>query len=225
MSAPATMPLPAAFAADAARLGAPLDARALERLAVLGGELIRWNRSINLTAVDDPARVATHHLLDSLSALPLVAGLRCADVGTGAGFPGLPLAIAAADAEPGRRWTLIDSAGKKLRFIAHVARLLGLDNVEVRHARVESLHQEAPYDTVITRAFAPLPRLCAQVRPLCGAGTRVVAMKGRWPPPDDDEKAPLPEGWRIEEVRPVEVPGLGAARHLLRLAWTPPPPA
>ena len=117
--------------AGAARLGLALDALQVERLLALAAELRRWNRSYNLTAVDAPAEVLTHHLLDSLAAHDVLAGERIADVGTGAGFPGLPLAIV----HPARQFLLIDSAGKKLRFIAHVARQLGLANVMTRHAR------------------------------------------------------------------------------------------
>jgi 16S rRNA (guanine527-N7)-methyltransferase len=198
--------------AGAARLGLRLDAAQAAKLTQLGAELSRWNKTYNLTSVDAPDAVLTHHLLDSLSAHDALEGNRIADVGTGAGFPGLPLAIV----HPQRRSTLIDSAGKKLRFIAHVARLLGLANVTTLHARVESLPPDA-YDTVITRAFAPLPRLVQWIRPLCDTHTRVVAMKGRWPPPPGSEDAGPLAGWTVESVRRVEVPGLDAERHLVRL--------
>ena len=196
----------------AARLGVTLDAAQAARLEQLADELIRWNQSYNLTAVDEPDAVLTHHLLDSLSAQSTLEGTRIADVGTGAGFPGLPLAIL----NPQRRFTLIDSAGKKLRFIAHVARLLKLDNVTTLHARVESLPAD-PYDTVITRAFAPLPRLLRWIQPLCDTHTHVVAMKGRWPPPPGSEDEGALPGWTVESARRVEVPGLGAERHLVSL--------
>jgi 16S rRNA (guanine527-N7)-methyltransferase len=197
----------------ARQLGVTLEPAQATQLLRLADELIRWNKAYNLTSVDAPAQVLTHHLLDSLCVNAELAGTRIADVGTGAGFPGLPLAIL----NPQRQFWLIDSAGKKLRFIAHVARLLGLANVQTLHARVESLQVEA-YDTVLTRAFAPMPRLLAWVRPLCAAETRVVAMKGRWPPPPGSEdEGELPAGWRIETVRRVEVPGLDAERHLVTL--------
>lgn len=210
--------LPSGFAADAALLGVTLDAAALERLARLGAELIDWNQKMNLTAIDDPPRIATHHLLDSLSAGPLLQGPRVADVGTGGGFPGLPLAIAL----PALRFTLIDSVAKKLRFVDHVVQVLNLANVETLHTRVEQMKQVAPFDTVITRAFAPLPRLCEWVQPLCGRQTRVIAMKGRWPPePGGNDSADVPRGWRIEGAPAVEVPGLDARRHLITLSWNP----
>jgi 16S rRNA (guanine527-N7)-methyltransferase len=199
----------------AARLGLVIDDMQAAKLARLGEELIRWNRTYNLTAVDAPEAVLTHHLLDSLSAHAVIEGQRVADVGTGAGFPGLPLAIV----YPDRQFVLIDSAGKKLRFIAHMARLLQLGNVRTLHARVEALPTD-PQDTVIARAFAPMPRLVEWIRPLCDAHTRVVAMKGRWPPPPGSEDDGALPGWRVEEVRRVAVPGLAAERHLvlLRLA-------
>jgi 16S rRNA (guanine527-N7)-methyltransferase len=201
------------------QLGLALDDAQLERLARLGAELARWNKTYNLTSVDDPRRILTHHLLDSLTALPLLEGARVADVGTGGGFPGLPLAIAA----PGRHFTLIDTVEKKLRFVAHAARTLGLTNVTTLHARVENSAPAKPYDTVVTRAFAPLPRLCGWVQPLCDAHTRVIAMKGRWPPAQGSEEAgALPAGWHIEDVRAVTVPGLDAGRHLLSLRWRSP---
>ncbi len=201
----------ARLAGGAAGLGVALDEQQRQQFARLVDALLHWNKAFNLTAITDRPRILTHHLLDSLAAQADLAGNRVADVGTGAGFPGLPLAIV----NPDRHFTLIDSVDKKLRFVDHAARELGLANVETRHSRVEQLRPGAPFDTVIARAFAPLPRLAGWIAPLCGPGTRVVAMKGRWPPPADDadENAPLPPGWRIEAVRPVTVPGLGEARH------------
>jgi 16S rRNA (guanine527-N7)-methyltransferase len=208
----------ARLAAGAAALGTQLDAAQLAQFAKLVAELIKWNKAYSLTAIVEPDEILTHHLLDSLAAQPDLTGTTVADVGTGAGFPGLPLAVV----NPARRFTLIDAVDKKLRFIDHAARELGLDNVRTRHARVEQLQGEI-FDTVIARAFAPLPRLAAWVTPLAGPATRVIAMKGRWPPAAgdaDNDGGPLPAGWRIEAVRPVAVPGLAEARHhvLLRHA-------
>jgi len=160
----------------------------------------------------------THHFLDSLSAAALLQGEQIADVGTGGGFPGLPLAIA----RPDSRFTLIDSVQKKLRFVEHAAQALGLTNVQTLHARVEDLQPAQPFDTVVTRALAPLPRLARWVQPLCGARTRVIAMKGRWPePPSKDGDEDLPRGWRVADVMRVDVPGLDAERHLVTLAFSP----
>jgi 16S rRNA (guanine527-N7)-methyltransferase len=154
--------------------------------------------------------MVTHHLLDSLSVAPYLAGVSVADVGTGAGFPGLPLAVV----EPGRRFTLIDSNNKKVRFVAHAARTLGLANIEPLHARVEDLAPSAPLDTVVARAFAPLPRLLAQVRPLCGPQTRVLAMKSARL---DEELRELDAAWRLDKVISLQVPGLEASRVLASL--------
>jgi 16S rRNA (guanine527-N7)-methyltransferase len=209
----------AQLGAGAAQLGLALTAAQVAQLLRLAEELLRWNKAYNLTAITAPEGVLTHHLLDSLAAQPDLAGTTIADVGTGAGFPGLPLAVV----NPQRHFTLIDAVDKKLRFVGHVARELGLGNVATLHGRVEQMHPAAPFDTAIARAFAPLPRMLGWIAPLCGPGTRVVAMKGRWPPGPDapDETAPLPAGWQITAVRPIQVPGLAAARHHVLLHRAP----
>jgi 16S rRNA (guanine527-N7)-methyltransferase len=185
-----------------------LPAAAREKLSSLLDELLKWNAAYNLTAITDRSEMVTHHLLDSLSVYPWLHGDTVADVGTGAGFPGLPLAIV----DPQRRFTLIDSNNKKVRFVSHAARALGLNNVTAVHARSESCKPEKPFDTVIARAFAALPELLKLVAPLCGPATRVLAMKGKRP---DDELAAVPPEWRVLEVRALEVPGLREDRHLV----------
>ncbi|MBV6424352.1 MAG: Ribosomal RNA small subunit methyltransferase G [Steroidobacteraceae bacterium] len=192
---------------DAAVLGVALDDGQAQRLLRLLDELVRWNRSYNLTSIDGRDAMLTHHLLDSLSIAPFVTGATLADVGTGAGFPGLPLAIAA----PGRQCTLIDSNNKKIRFVAHATRTLGLANVTPLQARVEELAPAVPYDTVVARAFAPLPRLLAQVERLCGPGTRVLAMKGARL---DEEMRELPAPWQALGLHELRVPGIDAVRTL-----------
>ena len=195
---------------DAATLGVSLGASDATRLIRLIEELERWNRSYNLTAVADVPQMLTHHLLDSLAINPDLDGERIADAGTGAGFPGLPLALV----NPRRKFTLIDSTAKKLRFVTHAAQLLELTNVTALHARVEALRPERPFDTVVARALAPLPELLKTVRPLCGPDTRVLAMKGKRP---DAELAAVKPPWRILGERELEVPGLDKARCVITL--------
>ena len=201
----------AGLIADAAELGVALGAADAARLLTLLDELASWNRRYNLTAIRDPAAMVTQHLLDSLAVSPDLAGARVADVGTGAGFPGLPLAVA----NPGREFTLIDATAKKIRFVSHAAQLLKLTNVRPLQARVESLKPALPFDTVVARAFAPLPRLLAQVAGLCGAQSRVLAMKGKRP---DAELAALPPHWRVVGSRELRIPHLEAARCVIVLA-------
>jgi 16S rRNA (guanine527-N7)-methyltransferase len=194
---------------DGAALGVSLteaDAAALLRLTQ---ELARWNERFNLTAIRSPEAMLTHHLLDSLSVSSGLAGTRIADAGTGAGFPGLPLAFVNKE----RQFTLIDSTAKKIRFVEHAVQLLKLTNVTVVQARVEKF-RGAPFDTVVARAFGPLPRLVRQVAPLCGEETRVLAMKGRWPQAEIDA---LPASWRVAESRVITIPGLEAARCVISL--------
>jgi 16S rRNA (guanine527-N7)-methyltransferase len=198
----------ATLVAGARQLQVALDDTAADALLRLLDELAHWNRAYNLTAITDRAAMLTHHLLDSVSVAPFVQGSTLADVGTGAGFPGLPLALIA----PRRRCVLIDSNGKKQRFVAHAARTLGLANVEALHARVEQLRPAQPFDTVVARACTALPQLLAWVMPLCGPNTRVLAMKGRLP---EAEIAAVEPPWIIEQALPLQVPGLNEERHLV----------
>ena len=201
---------------SAATLDIPLSTEQAEKLLRLLDELAKWNRTHNLTAITERDEMITHHLLDSLSVNAELRGETVADVGTGAGFPGLPLAVV----NPQRAFTLIDSNNKKVRFVAHAARTLGLTNVTAVHARAEAPSAGAqPFDTVIARAFAALPELLKKVAPLCGPQTRVLAMKGKRP---DDEIAGVPADWRVIETRPLTVPGLNADRHLVILQHAAP---
>jgi 16S rRNA (guanine527-N7)-methyltransferase len=195
---------------DAAALGVALTEHDAARLRQLLEELARWNRQFNLTAITDFESMVSHHVLDSLAVHRYLHGTAIADAGTGAGFPGLPLALV----NPERRFTLIDSNGKKIRFVSHAMRTLGLMNVEPLQKRVESLHPERPFETVVARAFAPLPELLETVAPLCGSETRVLAMKGKWP---RDEIGALPQRWRVAESHTLTVPGLAEDRCLIVL--------
>ena len=173
-------------------------------------ELERWNRKVNLTAVRDRDEMVTAHIEDSLSAQPLLEGRRILDVGTGAGFPGLPLAIV----EPEREFHLIDSNNKKIQFVQHVAGLLGLDNVTAVKARGEDYAPGHRFDTVIARALAALPKLVEIAGHHVGEDGVFVALKGRYP---EEELQQLPETWR-SNVRELRVPGLEAgSRHAVLL--------
>ena len=200
----------AALIEQARLLNVALGDSEAQRLALLLDELERWGAAYNLTSIRGRQAMITHHVLDSLSLHEHLRGSRIADVGTGAGFPGLPLAVA----NPDRQFTLIDSAGKKVRFVAHAARALGLGNVEAVHSRAEDLDLRESFDTVTARAFASLPGLLESVRTLSGAGTRVLAMKGKYP---SGELSAVRPPWRVLETRPLEVPGLGEARHVIIL--------
>jgi len=178
--------------------------------------LTKWNRVYNLTAITDPAQMITHHALDSLSiAAPLAALLahapapRVLDVGSGAGLPGIPLAIA----RPAWRLTLLDTNSKKTAFIAQAAAELGLSNVTVATARVESFRAE-PFDAIVSRAFSSLHDFVAQTRSLLAPAGWWAAMKGAVP---QDELPGLPADVQCRDIRRVQVPGLAAERHLLLL--------
>ena len=196
---------------SARSLGLTLSGETAARLQRLLDELERWNRTYNLTALATREEMVTHHLLDSLAVRAELTGTSIADVGTGAGFPGLPLAITT----PERHFTLIDSVNKKVRFVAHAVRSLDLQNVAAVRSRAEDLRPAAPFDTVLARALAPLPQLLAIVGNLCGPATRVLALKGKRP---DEEIAAVPSTWTVAAVRALEVPGLDAERHLVVLA-------
>ena len=190
-------------------LGIPLSAAAAVRLLQLLDELVHWNRAYNLTSIDAREQMLTRHLLDSLSVTPFLQGRCIADAGTGAGFPGLPLAIA----RPELSFKLIDSNQKKISFVNHAVRALELHNVEAVHGRVEALSSSTlAADTIVARAFAPLGRLLELVAPLAGAGTRVLAMKAQL---SDAELASVGTTWRVEAVHRVSVPGLDEARCIV----------
>ena len=172
--------------------------------------LARWNKAYNLTAVRDPGRMVSRHLLDSLAIAPYTRGQRLIDVGTGAGLPGIPLAILF----PDREFHLLDSNGKKTRFLFQVKTDLRLDNMTVHHARVESFQPAVPFDAVLSRAFASLQDMLAGCHHLLAPGGRVLAMKGAYPV---DELAAVSGRYDLKEVHPLTVPGLAEERHLVEI--------
>ena len=172
--------------------------------------LEKWNKTYNLTAVRDPEQMVPRHLLDSLSVLPYLHGLRVLDIGTGAGLPGIPLALARPDLE----FTLLDSNAKKTRFATQALHELGLNNVAVVQERVEKFHPAEKFDTLIARAFASIPDMLAASRHLCAPNGRFLVMKGVFP---QEELAAVTDGYRAE-VKQLTIPGLDAARHMVILA-------
>ncbi len=149
----------------------PAAATALTRYL---GELSRWNRVHNLTAITDPDAMIRRHVVESLALRSFLRGHRVADVGSGAGVPGIPLAIA----EPQRHFTLIDSRGKRAAFLRHVKGLLELTNVSVEHRRVEDMNGTEPFDTLLVRALAPLEELPRLTAHLFGPDTVMLALTG-----------------------------------------------
>jgi len=171
-------------------------------------ELMNWNRVYNLTSVRKPTDIVTRHILDSLTILPYLNGDRILDIGTGAGLPGIPLAIAC----PGREFVLLDSSSKKLRFVQQTLGILNLDNVTLEDSRVEEYQPEAMFDTVICRAFSDLPDFYRYAARLCNEGGRMLAMKGVYPM---TEVECLGDKSVIDDVVSLKVPGLDAERHLV----------
>ncbi|GAA5068033.1 16S rRNA (guanine(527)-N(7))-methyltransferase RsmG [Lysobacter panacisoli] len=180
--------------------------------------LLRWNRTYNLTAVRDPHEMVTKHLLDSLAMHPFVdelaaRGGRLADLGTGPGLPGIPLAIV----KPGLKVTLVESNGKKARFMREAIRQLGLKDARVAESRIEALDEPGAYDAITARALATLPLILELGGHLLGPDGRLLAMKGVYPA---DEIAALPAGWGVQASHPLRVPGLDAERHLVVIGRT-----
>lgn len=194
----------------AAQLGVELSELQAAKLIHLLEELDEWNERMNLTAIRERGQQITKHLLDSLAVQPHLSGARMADIGTGAGFPGLPLAMV----NPAARFTLIDSTAKKLKFIDHVAQLLSLDNVETVHTRAETYRPPERFDCVLSRAVGPIERFVRWSGHLCVGGGRLLAMKGRYP---TDELASLPVGWKLAAVHRLDIPGLNEERHLVEI--------
>lgn len=199
------------LAAGVARLGIALSAAQFEALTTLAAELVDWNTRVNLTSITAPDDVVDKHLLDSLAVLPLLKGVTVADVGSGAGFPGLPLAIA----DPGRRYTLIESTGKKAKFIRHAIGKLALPNVDMVLGRAESWRPSRPFHSVVARALGSLAEFVRVAGHLAGRDGRLLAMKGKVP---EQELKALPPGWKAVAVHPVAVPGLDAERCVVELA-------
>jgi 16S rRNA (guanine527-N7)-methyltransferase len=197
---------------DGAReLRLDLPGATLDGLLQLVDEVETANAHFNLTAIRDRPGMLRKHVLDSLSLQAFLRGTRVADVGTGAGFPGLPLALV----EPQRKFTLIEATGKKARFVFQTAERLGLANVEVVHTRAEQYRPTELFDTVVARALASLADFVAFAGHLCAPGGRLLAMKGKRP---DEEISAMPKSFRVLAVHRLRVPGLDDERHLVELS-------
>ena len=179
-----------------------------QQLVAYVGLLDKWNKAYNLTSVRDPQQMLVRHILDSIVVAPHLQGSRFIDVGTGPGLPGIPLAIVMPDAH----FTLLDSLGKRVRFLRQVQHELGLTNITPVQSRVEAFPAEPPFDGVISRAFASLTDMVNWCHHLPGSEGRFFALKGVRP---DDEIAELPAGYVSDDVIKLQVPQLEGDRHLV----------
>jgi 16S rRNA (guanine527-N7)-methyltransferase len=197
-----------------AATGLGLPARLGDDLIRYLKELLQWNQAYNLTAIRDPQEMVTKHLLDSLVVLPHLQGNAVIDVGSGAGLPGLVLALA----DSSKSFVLLDSNGKKAAFMRHAVRTLGLEQVEVVHARVEDFASAAGrgrFDSVLSRAFSSLAEMLELAGPLCARHGKLLAMKGLFPEDELEDLRHAASGFEVEAVLPLRVPGLAAERHLV----------
>ena len=192
-------------------MGVELDAKRAATLLAHLDLVDEWGERMNLTAIRERSQQLTKHVLDSLSVAPWLRGQRVADVGSGAGFPGIPLAVA----RPDLQFALIESTGKKCRFLEHVRDTLGLSNVEVVQSRAEAYKPAERFDTVLARAVGPIAELVRNAGALVTGGGRLLAMKGRYPGDELERKL---NGWKVVAVHTLHVPGLGEERHLVELA-------
>lgn len=172
------------------------------------GELRKWNRVYNLTAITEPSAMVNQHLLDSLVIATYVQGTHCLDVGTGAGLPGIPLAILS----PHQHWDLLDSQTKKIRFLTHVTHQLALANVKLIHERVEHYQCQTGYEVITARAFSSLNEFINKTQHLLAPGGKWLVMKGQL---SGEECEQLSNDVKIVRVIPLEIPGMKATRHLV----------
>ena len=204
------MSLAQPLAQGLAELGLQLAPAASGKLIDFLALVQKWNRVYNLTAVREPRKMLAHHVLDCLAIVPGVSGARALDVGSGAGFPGIPLSIAL----PHMQVTLLDSSHKKAAFLKQAAIELELDNVSVVCERVEAWDTPQRFDLVVSRALTDLPEFVRLAGRLVGHGGSLAAMKGVYP---YEELALLPAGWRVRAATALKVPGLRAERHWVTL--------
>ena len=195
-------------------MGSALPADAQARLLAYVHLLEKWNRTYNLTAVRAPEQMIPRHILDSLAILPYLQGQRVLDMGTGAGLPGIPLALARSDLD----FVLLDSNAKKTRFVTQACAELGLKNIEITQERVEKYQPARPFDTLVSRAFSTIADMLVASRHLYGPGGQVLAMKGIYP---QEELAAIPPGYEVRATHALTIPGLQAARHVVIITPRP----
>jgi 16S rRNA (guanine527-N7)-methyltransferase len=218
MNSPATLPATLRPTLEAGLQELGLASAFAEPLLAYLALLARWNRTYNLTAVRDPHEMVGKHLLDSLAMHPFVdelarRGGHLADLGTGPGLPGIPLAIV----KPGLHVTLVESNGKKARFLREAVRQLGLKDVRVAESRIEAVDEPGAYDAITARALATLPLIVELGGHLLKPEGTLLAMKGVYPA---DEIAALPAGWSVAASHLLHVPGVQAERHLIEVRRT-----
>lgn len=193
-----------------AECGLALDDRQQRTLLAYLNSLVKWNQAYNLTAIRDPDEMLVKHLLDSLGIHPFVTGARLLDVGTGPGLPGIPLSLC----RPDSQWTLLDSNGKKTRFLLQMKQELSLDNVQVVKARLEELPATPPFDAITCRAFSSLPDFVGHGLRLLAPAGYLLAMKGQLP---HDELAALDRDRLEISIEKIHVPFLDEERHLIKI--------
>ena len=219
MNAAVNMAPGAAARAEAIRagcrelLGRDPSPEACEQLLRYLDLLVRWNSAYNLTAVRDADEMVSRHLLDSLAVLPFIGDGPLLDAGTGAGLPGIPLAIL----RPRLQVTLLDSAGKKVRFLRQVKRELKIDNIHPVQARLEGFSPDQPFAAIISRAFSDLAAFAGAARHLLAPASKLLAMKGRYP---EAELKDLPDWIGVERIEALSPPGLHEQRHLVIMSPT-----
>ncbi len=213
MSATVTAKHAEELSTGARQLGLELSAAQQEQLLAYLALLIKWNKAYNLTAVRDPDEMVSRHLLDSLSVMEFIHTPRWLDVGSGGGMPGIPLSIL----HPDKQVTVLDSNGKKTRFLTQVKLELKLDNLTVIHKRVEDFQPAQPFTGIISRAFSSMENFTNWTRHLGDSQTQWLAMKGLHPA---DELVALPADFKVDSEQALTVPGCQGQRHLLILRRT-----
>jgi len=193
------------------QLDITFDEDQVDRLRVYLELMLKWNKAYNLTAITQPEKMVAYHVLDSLSILPeFAAGSRCLDVGTGAGLPGIPLAIML----PQSSWVLLDSNGKKTRFVQQAIASCRISNVKVVQSRIQDYHAESSFDVIVSRAYSSLQDFVTSVAPLWQSGSRLITMKTELS--KAEQESIDPHLYKLE-VTPLQVPGIAQKRSLVTI--------